>query len=178
MGAVCAGNAIRGCEELVERQRGVAARGRGVVWAGSSCAARPSGPRGGRSGGFWPWGKGLMQQGHLRRPLTRETGQGPARLSGPPATPPPWAKVVRWPASAPGENGPSTALSWQWLVSYYRRQLPQAGFPNPRVGVAGVGVRRRLASRSPPHGCGVRHRFRDGLRGPALLRGGGSHDRR
>ena len=69
-----------------------------------------------------------------------------------------WAKVVRWPAPAPAKRA-STAPSWQWLVSYYRRQLPQAGFPNPRVGVAAWGPA-ALGLSLPPHGCGVRRRFR------------------
>ena len=53
-----------------------------MVWAGSSCAARPSGPAA-VAAVVLALGKGLMQQGHLRRPLTRERARS-ARLSGRP----------------------------------------------------------------------------------------------
>ena len=101
---------------------------------------RPPAPRRpGRHRPVWPTGR------NVRRPHRRKGG----------------FKVVRWPAPAPAKRA-STAPSWLWLVSYYGRQLPQVGFPNPRVGVAAW----RLASRSPLMAAAYAIDSADGLRGP------------
>ena len=72
--------------------------------------------------------------------------------------------MVRCPALAPAKRA-STTPSWQWLMSYYRRQLPQAGFPNPRVGVAAWGPA-ALGLSFPLMAAVYAIDSADGLRGP------------
>ena len=70
----------------------MAARGRGAVCGGDSCAARLYGPAP-VAAAVLALGKGPMQQDHLRRPPNSRTGQVPASVR-PPAPRRPWAKLT------------------------------------------------------------------------------------